>query len=173
MGDKLFVNIEKSVASDFCESVKSVVSGIGTKILQKRYLGIIKGIPLSFNASEFKMHSGVVDANRIGLSQTIKLDFSDSFAKRDAMKNGVKIGYEIFRIYDFVSVPRCCFKCRSPDHFINDCTSQVENVRAAPKITFFRKMRPVQIDLNVQTAAILTLHIVYYVQCSSLVLRPL
>ena len=42
IGDKLFVNIEKSVASDFCESV---VSGIGTKTLQKRYLGIIKKNP--------------------------------------------------------------------------------------------------------------------------------
>ena len=50
------MNIEKSVASDFCESVKSVVSGAGTKILQKRYLGIVKGIPLSFSTIEFKLH---------------------------------------------------------------------------------------------------------------------
>ena len=164
MGDKLFVNIEKSVASDFCESVKSVVSSIGKKILQKRYLGIIKGIPLSFNASEFKTYSGVVDANRIGLSQTVKLDFSDSFAKRDAMKNGVKIGYEIFRIYDFVSVPRCCFKCRSPDHFINEFTSQVEKCARCAENHIFRKMRPVKIDLNVQTVAIFIHLIVYYVQ---------
>ena len=139
---RLFVNIEKSVASDFCESVKSVVSGIGTKILQKRYLGIIKGIPLSLNASEFKMHSGVVNANRIGFSQTIKLDFLDSFAKRDAMKNGVKIGYKIFRIYDFVSVPRCCFKCRSPDHFINDCTSQVEKCARCAEYHIFSEDAP-------------------------------
>ena len=88
------------------------------------------------------MHPGVVDANRIGLSQTIKLDFSDSLAKRDAMKNGVKIGYEFFRFYDFLSVPRCCFKCRSHDHVLNDCTSQVEKCARCAKNHTFSKDAP-------------------------------
>ena len=111
-----------------------------SKILQKRYHEIIKGILLSFNASNSKCTQD--HANRIGLSQTIKLDFSDSFAKRDPMKNGVKIGYEIFRVYDFVSVPRCCFKCRSPDHVSNDCTSQVEKCARCAKNHIFSKDAP-------------------------------
>lgn len=125
-GDKLYVNIEKSVISDFCNSISAAASGATTKTVLKRHLGIARGIPEDFDIAGLNSYPGVTEATRFGSSQTIKLEFSDTFAKGNAIKNGLKIGYEIFRVYDFISVPRCCFKCRSPDHMMKDCTSPVD-----------------------------------------------
>ena len=123
--DKWYVNIDKSAAEDFRASVPVILAGTSTKEISKKYSVIIKGVPEDYAIQSFTNCSGIVAAKRLGSSKTVKLDCVDSFAKAAYFKDGVRIGYEFFRLSEFKEIPKCCFKCRSPHHFQSSCPSPV------------------------------------------------
>ena len=72
---------------------------------------------------------------------TSRKDFIDQLSGHDSVASIRPVGDKLFvnieKIGKIGSVPRCCFKCRSPDHFINDCTSQVEKMCALRRKSHF------------------------------------
>ena len=121
--DKLFINIDKSVAEDFRLSVTSAFTGSSAKVLTKKFYGLLKGIPHDFELSHLISRPGVSGASRLGKSLAVKLEFSDATSRVEAFRYGLKVGYEILSVYEFKAIPRCCNNCRSPDHLQSSCPS--------------------------------------------------
>ena len=64
---------------------------------------------------------GVFDASKLGRSTAVKLEFSDTVSRAEALRYGIKVGYENLRLYEFEVIPRCCSICRSPEHLQSSC----------------------------------------------------
>lgn len=123
--DRWYVNIDKSATEDFCTSVQNFITGATVKVRSKRFFGILRGFPVDVDLSVIKRLQGIISANRLGQTMSVKLEFEDSFTQSAYFKEGIKVGYEFFRIHVFKEIPKCCFKCRSYDHFQSACTSNV------------------------------------------------
>jgi hypothetical protein len=117
------VNIEKSAAEDFCKSAKEALPGSSVKVLSKKHTGVIREVPSDFDLEMLRNQFGIIGSSRFGTSKSVKLEFADAITKGSFLRNGVKIGYENFRVYEFKQLPKCCFKCRSPGHLESACTS--------------------------------------------------
>lgn len=121
-GNKLLVQIDPVAAKDFCDAVPNVLK-CDAKLQERKLVGIVKGIPLAYDVSLFVGREGVVDAKRIGQSLTVKIFFYDAVGLTNALRLGLKVEYEIFRVFECLRPPRCCYKCQSPDHMKANCTS--------------------------------------------------
>ena len=104
-GDRIIVNIDSVAASGFCDSARSVLRGSDVKFLERKFYGIAKGIGDSFDLSLFKNYSGVAEATRIGNSRCVKIAFSDQGSLMSALRLGLKIEYELIRVYELKKNP--------------------------------------------------------------------
>ena len=145
-GDKWLINVKKSAAEEFKDSISVILAESPSKVITKRFFGIVRGISKDLDLSFFQGYPGVVEAMRLGDTGTVKLEFCDSMSKAKAMQNGVKLGYEYLSVKEYLSAPRCCLKCRSPDHRVADCASLVAKCArcAGPHIS--TKDSPCQLD---------------------------
>jgi hypothetical protein len=121
--DKLIINIDKSVAKDIRVSVTGVITGSSAKVQTKKFYGLLKGIPSDLELSHLISCPGVLDASRLGKSTVVKLEFSDAMSRAEALRYGLKVGYENLRVYEFKAIPRCCNICRSSEHLQSSCSS--------------------------------------------------
>ena len=123
-GDKLIVKIDSVAAADFCKSARSVFCDCEAKMVEKKFFCIMKGVAQDLDFAPLKACRGVRDAMRIGSSNCVKITFKDEISLSLALKSGLKIGYELFRVYEYWRIPRCCRKCQSPDHLAAKCPDQ-------------------------------------------------
>ncbi|KAK2714003.1 hypothetical protein QYM36_009776 [Artemia franciscana] len=77
---------------------------------KKKILGIAKGIPLDFDVDQFCSEPGLALASRLGASTVVRIEFTDLLSKARLLKTGLKIGYELVRVSEFLTPPRCCHK---------------------------------------------------------------
>ena len=67
---------------------------------------------------------GFVDAKCIGQSLTVKVFFSEAAGLSNAFRlKGLKVEYEIFRVFECLRPLRCCYNCQLSDHMKANCTS--------------------------------------------------
>lgn len=130
-GDKLVVRIDQTAAKDFCDSVPSIMSNCDVKVNETKYIGIVKGLSNAFDMSMLIGCGNIKDAKRIGNSFAAKVFFENAIALANALKLGVKVGYEIFRVHEFQRPPRCCYNCQSPNHLKSSCNNPKRCSRCA------------------------------------------
>ena len=90
---------------------------------KKKILGIAKGIPFEFDVDQFCSEAGIESARHLGASTVVKIDFTDLLPKARLLKTGLKIGYELIRVSEFLTPPRCCHNFRFPSHIQSACSS--------------------------------------------------
>ena len=122
VGDKLIINIDKSVAENFRSSKTRAITGSSAKVQTKKCYRLLKGIPSDFELTHLISCPGVFDASRLGRSTAVKLEFSDAVSRAEALRHGIKVGYENLRVYEFKAIPRCRNICQSPEHLESSCT---------------------------------------------------
>ena len=119
----MIVSIDKTAAPQFCVSAKSVLPSSIVKMKSKKYYGLVKGIEMDFELAMFKKVPGITDTTRLGNSNSVKLCFTDARSLGHALKESIWIEYESIRVFIFHDLPRCCNKCRSPNHLQVACES--------------------------------------------------
>ena len=123
--DKLVVRIDNVAVNDFCKAVPSVLANSKAKLIEKKYFGLLKGIGTDYDISRLTKYPGVSDVTRLGTSHALRISFVDVATKINAIKNGLKVDYEFLRVFEYFQIPRCCHRCRSPDHVVANCRSPV------------------------------------------------
>ena len=123
-GDKLGVRIDKIAARNFCNVVPSVMRDCDVKVKETKYIGIIKGIPTSFDEGLLIDSDNITHAKRIGSSLAVRVFFENAVELANALRLGIKIGYEIYRVYEFQRPPKCCYNCQSPNHLKSNCDKE-------------------------------------------------
>ena len=130
-GDKLLVQISQSAAKIFSDAVPTVLNSCDVMIQEKKFHGIVKGVPANYEAIIFKKCEGVIDAERLGKSLAVKITFADAVAQSNSLRLGLKVGYESFRVFEFLRPPRCCHNCQSPNHMKTKCDKPTKCSRCA------------------------------------------
>ena len=123
-GDKLVVRIDKIAARNFCNAVPNVMRDCDVKVKETKYIGIIKGIPTNFDEEMLIDCNNITHAKRIGNSLAVRVFFENAVALANALRLGIKIGYEIYRVYEYQRPPKCCYNCQSPNHLKSNCDKE-------------------------------------------------
>ena len=135
-----FSDVVKTKA--FCSEAPSVLSAklpsgsqnsIKCKLREEKSFGIIRGLSVDVDANELVKHNpGLVEeALRFGQSETVRLTFKNKLTMNFAMSNGIKLGYDFFRVTKYKEAPRRCFRCQSYDHLIENCKNSPRCSRCA------------------------------------------
>ena len=91
----------------------------------RRFFGIIRSVDIDFDVSAYALDfPGIIEFNRLGKSQTVRVIFQTEEYLHFYIKHGIKFGYEIFRLERDRIQPRRCFKCQSFNHVQNQCKSE-------------------------------------------------
>ena len=93
-------------------------------MVENIFFGIMKGVAQELDFAPLKAYRGARDAMRIGSSNCVKITFEGEISLSSTLKSGLKIGCELFRVYEYRRIPRCCRKCQSPDHLAAKCPDQ-------------------------------------------------
>lgn len=125
-----YMSSPKSAAT-LTNSLKSS-SDIGASFREEKFFAIAKFVPIATTENDIlSVNSKLVNAKRYGLSETIKLTFSDAESRNAAVKCGLFIDYTHIKVLPFRQIPKRCFKCQSFDHLAKDCTNSMRCSRCA------------------------------------------
>lgn len=118
----IVVTRDRQSAVSLAASASKSLPNVQTKVLDKKALGIVRGIPENVSESSLKESiPGLVRAIKIGHSKCFRLEFLDQLALKNAINHGLRLGYELFRVEIYQELPRRCFRCQGVDHTIARC----------------------------------------------------
>ena len=78
INDKWYINMDKSAMEDFCSSIQNIISSTTTKVVSKRFFGISRNIPTDVDITVLGSQHGIIDAKRLALFKSVKIEFLDS-----------------------------------------------------------------------------------------------
>jgi hypothetical protein len=70
-------------------------------------------------------------AIRIGSSSTFKMYFPTESALSSAIRHGIRIEYDCFRIEKFLFIPKRCYNCQHYGHVASECKNAVKCARCS------------------------------------------
>ena len=115
-------NIAKNLKSDT----------VTTKVTEPVFIGVVKGIPSCVAEKDLKTASPeCTRAIRIGSSSTFKMYFPTESALSSAIRHGIRIEYDCFRIEKFLFIPKRCYNCQHYGHVASECKNAVKCARCS------------------------------------------
>ena len=118
----IVVTRDKVLGKSFAASAVASYPNILDKLIDRKPLGVIRGIPDSVSSSILiSAVPGLVEAIQIGSSHTLRLEFLDSAALKSAIATYLRLGYKSFEIFEYKEMPRRCLRCKSIHHSLVHC----------------------------------------------------
>ena len=78
----------------------------------------MKGIPSNYELTRLISFPSAFETSRPGKSTVVKLEFSDTVSRAEALRHGINL-----RVYEFKAIPRCRNICQSPEHLQSPCSN--------------------------------------------------
>ena len=87
-----------------------------------------RSVDIDFDVSAYVLDfPGIIEFNRLGKSQTVRVIFQTEEYLHFYIKHGIKFGYELFRVERERIQPRCFIDFQSFNHGQNQCKSKCFN----------------------------------------------
>jgi hypothetical protein len=112
----------KQSAVSLAASATKSLYNVQTKVLVKKAIGIVWGIPENITESSLiESILGLTRAIKIGHSYCFSLKFLDQLALKNAINHGLRLGYKLFRVEVYQELPNRFLWCKGVGHAITRC----------------------------------------------------
>ena len=101
-GEKLFVQIIQSAAKIFSDAVPPMLNSCDVRMRKQKFNGIVQRVPANYDAMTFKECEGVIDSEHLGKFLAVNITFVNAVAPSKSLQFGLKVGYESFRVSEFL-----------------------------------------------------------------------
>ena len=157
----------KATAEKIALAIKNKNSESDAKVKTPLYIGLIKGIPEPLDAEVIQsLVSGCEKAEQCGKSRAFKLYFPSRESLNTATKLSMKVGFESFRIQEFVFLPKRCYNCHESGHIAAQCKNVSKCAHCAQNNHGATKENPCQNAMRCLSCTS-TRHTCYHASCPS------